>query len=116
MLLIAFLVTCWCSAACGEYLLQALVRKVMDSRFGFSGRYKTLKEKNVKSLMETVGPPMGIGAGSVAFMHGLGMVSVVIFTVVVCLLPGILFAAMRVLRYVAITLDKLIDAYFSGGK
>ncbi len=116
MLLIAFLFTCVCSAAGGEYLLQALVCKTMDSRFGFSGKHKALKEKSVKSLMERVGPPMGIGAGSVAFINGLGLVAVVIFTVGICLLPGILFAVMRVLRHAAIALDKRIDAYFSSGE
>lgn len=113
MSLIGFAVICLLSAFIGRYILQALVQRVMDSRFGLSGKHKLLKEENVHRLMKTIAPPMGIGAGTVAYVHGLDLSAIVIFTVGVILIPGVLFGILRVLRHAAIALDNCVDSIFS---
>jgi hypothetical protein len=116
MQLIGFIVTCVLSVSYGRYLLHALVRNILNSRFGLSGEHKVLKEMNVHRFMKNIGVPMGIGAGIVVYINGLDWSAVVIFSMFVCLVPGVLFGILRVLRHAAISLDKRIDAYFSGGK
>jgi hypothetical protein len=116
MQLIGFLVTCLISVLYGRYLLHTLVRNIMNSRFGLSGKHKVLKELNVHRFIKNIGVPMGIGAGIVVYINGLDWSAVVIFSMFVCLVPGVLFGVLRVLRHAAISLDNRVNAYFSGGK
>ncbi len=116
MALIGFVVTCLISILYGRYFLGVFVQRVMDSRIGFTGEHKMLKEQNVHRLMKNIGTPMGIGAGIVVYANGLDWSAVVIFTALVCLIPGVLFGVLRVLRHAAIALDNRVDAFFSSGK
>ena len=113
MELIGFVFTCFFGVVYGRYLLGALVQAIIDSPFGFSGERKVLKEKKVQRVIKNIGSPMGIGAGIVAFINGAGWLAVLIFTVTVCLVPGVLFGVLRRLRHAVISLDKRVDAFFS---
>lgn len=104
---------CIATIVAGLFLQEKMLGAVLDSPLGFSGEHQVVKNHNIQRLLQHTSSAFGAGAGIVCFIHGVGWQLAICLIIVLCLLPGILFANMRTLRLGLIALEKRLDHWLS---
>lgn len=110
---IGFTVTCIVSILIGLYFNERLLGIILKSPLGFSGEQQNIKDDNLKRLLQEVSAAFGAGASFATYLHHANWLLVVSLILLLCLLPAILFASMRMARLAAIAIETQLDQWIS---